>query len=81
MKQLVKLTNDFHNSEVTLRCEVLSHIYNEATIYPNARQITRAKRELCGIEGCCCSGDAGCCGRQTHNGKRLIVDCSAIYNT
>lgn len=77
--KLVTLTNDFHNTDVTLRCEVLSHIYGEATIYPSESQIKRAKRELCGIDGCTCSDAAGCRGPQEHNGKRLIVDVSKLY--
>lgn len=70
----VTLTNDFHNTSVRIRCEVLSHIHNEAMIYPTAGQIAKAKKALCGISGCTCSGDDGTRGRQEHNGKRLIVD-------
>ena len=49
----VTLINDFHNSEVRVRPsgphgDVLS-----------ARQVTRVRRELCGIEGCCCGGVRG----------------------
>ena len=76
---LVTLNNDFHGTEVTIRCEVLSHIWHTATIYPSARQIKRAKRELCGVEGCACSDDAGCRGRQEFNGKRLVVDTSDAF--
>lgn len=77
--QLVTITNDFHNSSVTLRCDVLSHIYGEATIRPSREQIKRAKRELCGIAGCECSGADGHRGPQRHNGKRLVIDCSSLY--
>ena len=75
----VTLRNDFHNSSVNLRCEVLSHIHNEATIYPTAGQIAKAKKALCDIDGCTCSGDAGTRGPQEHNGKRLIVDISSLF--
>ena len=75
----VTLTNDLHNTSTTLICETLSHIYNEVTIYPSVSQIKRAKKALCGIDGCTCSGDAGTRGRQEHNGKRLIVDVSAMF--
>jgi hypothetical protein len=77
----VTLTNDFHNTSVNLRCEVLSHIHSEATIYPTAGQIAKAKKALCGIDGCTCSNDAGIRGRQEHNGKRMIVDLSNLYAT
>jgi hypothetical protein len=77
--QLVTLTNDFHNSAVVLRCEVLQHIHNELTIYPTVYQIKRTKRKLCGIAGCTCSNDIGIRGKQHHNGKPLIVDRSAIF--
>ena len=77
----VTLTNDFHNTTTTVVCETLSHIWNEVTIYPSVSQIKRAKKVLCGINGCTCStSDAGVRGRQEYNGKRLVVDCSAIYS-
>ena len=75
----VTLTNDFHNTSTTLICETLSHIWNEVTIYPSVSQISRAKKSLCCIDGCTCSDDAGTRGRQEHNGKRLIVDISAMF--
>jgi hypothetical protein len=75
----VILQNDFHNSSVRLRCEVLSHIHNESTIYPTAGQIAKAKKALCGIDGCTCSGDAGTRGPQEFRGKRLIVDVSSLF--
>ena len=75
---LITLTNDFHHSSVNLRCEVLSHIHNVATAYPNAAQIKRAKKVLCGVDGCCCSNAAGIRGRQeTSYGKKLEVDLTA----
>ena len=78
----ITLRNDFHNSEVTLRAEVLSHIHHTATAYLTIGQIKRAKRELCGIAGCTCSGDAGTRGPQAiDNGKRLEVNIDAIYAT
>jgi hypothetical protein len=75
----ITLKNDFHNSAVSLNCEVLSHIHNVATAYPTLGQIKRAKRELCGISGCTCSGDDGTRGRQELNGKRLEISLDAIY--
>lgn len=74
MKSKVTLTNDFHNSSVTLLCEVLQHIHSEYTIYPTPSQIRRAKRVLCGVDGCECSGVCGIRGKQVFRGKPLIVD-------
>ena len=77
----VILRNNFHNTSVTIRCPVFLHIHNEAKIYPSVSQIRRAKRELCGIDGCTCSGDAGTRGPQEYNDRRLIVNVSAIFAT
>lgn len=78
----VTLRNDFHNSEVTLRTNVLSHIHNVATAYLSAGQVKKAKRKLCGVQGCTCSGEAGICGPQSlANGKRLEVNIDAAYST
>lgn len=78
----VTLRNDFHNSEVTLRTKVLSHIHHTATAYLTVGQIKKAKHELCGIAGCTCSGEAGTRGPQTlDNGKRLEVNVDAAYAT
>jgi len=75
---LVTLRNDFHNTSVTLRCEVLSHIHNECVIYPTAGQLKRARRELCYQKDCTCGKIRG---NQTYNGKRLIVDRSSEYES
>ena len=77
---LITLTNDFHNSSINIRCEVLSHIHNVATAYPNASQIKRAKKALCGVSGCCCSRDDGTRGKQDIDGKTLEVDLTEIYS-
>jgi hypothetical protein len=42
----VKLINDFHNSEVRVR------LREDGSI--SARTLRRVRRELCGIEDCCC---------------------------
>ena len=73
MQNIVTLKNDFHETEVRLRCRVLDH-GSEVTIRPGATQIARAKRVLCGISGCTCSDDTGCRGLQTHRGKRLLIE-------
>jgi hypothetical protein len=50
----ITLTNEFHNSAVTLRP-------TGNRLSPG--QVKRAKRELCGIDGCTCSDSAGTRGR------------------
>ena len=59
----MKLLNDFHNTEITLRVkgDQLS-----------SGQIKRAQKELCGISGCTCSGPTGARGVQ--DGFRIIGD-------
>ena len=77
---LVTLRNDFHNTSVNIRCRVLSHVTTAdvATAYPNASQIKRAKKALCGVSGCCCSNAAGIRGKQeTNYGKKLEVNLDA----
>ena len=77
----ITLKNDFHTTFVNLNVEVRSHIYGVAVAYLSAGQIKKAKRELCGIRGCTCSGDAGTRGPQSlENGKRLDVNCDSIYS-
>lgn len=71
------IRNDFHNSEVRIRCEGVSHIHGECTIRPNRRQLQRIRRELCGIADCTCGGMRG--RQRTDDGKSLIVDASAEY--
>ena len=76
---LVTLRNDFHNTSVTIRCDTLSHIHHTVTIRPSRSQIERARKSLCGISGCECSGCMGTRGRQTHNGKLLEIDFGRLY--
>lgn len=45
------LRNDFHNSEVTLRAVAGQEL--------SLSQVLRARRILCGIEGCTCGGNLG----------------------
>lgn len=52
----IKLTNDFHNSEVTLT------IRQDGTVSYN--QIKKARKSLCGCNDCLCSGDSGQRGQQ-----------------
>ena len=52
----ITLTNDFHNTSVTLRMK---------SAYPTKSQVKRAKNTLCGIKDCTCSGIMGMRGPQT----------------
>ena len=49
------LTNDFHNTEVTL-------VPKGNLLSPS--QVKRSWRTLCGISGCCCCNEAGARGNQ-----------------
>lgn len=51
----ITLSNDFHNTEVTLMMK---------SIFPTRHQVKRAKAALCGISGCTCSGVLGNRGEQ-----------------
>ena len=53
----ITLTNDFHNTSVTLR--MISR-------FPTANQVRRAKKALCGFRSCTCSGVLGTRGFQEH---------------
>lgn len=72
----ITLTNDFHHSSISLK---------RSTAHPlSAREVARARRALCGINGCTCAGVAGTRGTQhlpdgrrfkliaTENGKAII---------
>ena len=73
MKSNVRLTNDFHNTHTTVRATVLDHgMHTEISL--TKRQMSRAQRALCGIDGCTCGGPAGIRGRQDFLGKKLIVN-------
>lgn len=54
-KMKITLSNDFHNTEVTLMMK---------SIFPTRHQVKRAKAALCGISGCTCSGVLGNRGEQ-----------------
>ncbi len=51
----ITLTNDFHNTELNV-------VPQNGKL--SVSQIKRAKRALCGVSGCACSGDIGTRGRQ-----------------
>ncbi len=52
----ITLTNDFHNSSITL------HPGKEGRL--SAGQVRKAKKTLCGITHCTCSGRLGTRGQQ-----------------
>jgi len=63
----ITLSNDFHNTEVTVLVKD-----NRLT----NRQIDRARRALCGIAGCTCSGATGTRGRQAVS----LVNCQEHWS-
>jgi hypothetical protein len=54
----VTLTNNYHNTQVTLRLK---------GVYLTAGQVKKSQNALCGIKGCTCSGVLGTRGYQTVN--------------
>lgn len=54
--ETITLTNDFHKTAVNLRVSGNSL---------SASQIKRAKKVLCGVADCCCSGALGTRGTQS----------------
>ena len=75
---LVTLTNDFHNSHVTLRLDVEKHSenpdYRFALLTPG--QVRKARKALCGSPECrCAQNSAGTRGLQYANGKPLFIHC------
>jgi len=59
------LRNDFHNRTVILRC---------ADYRLSKQQVSRARRELCGIAGCTCGSVAGTRGTQQFlEGTKVVL--------
>lgn len=60
----VVLSNDFHNTTVTL-------LVSEGwSLSP--RQRKRAQKALCGMSDCLCSGSLGARGPQTLEGEKIL---------
>ena len=82
MAKLVTLTNDFHNSRVTLRLDVETPYtdfpdYQIALLTPG--QVRKARKALCGSPDCrCAQNSAGTRGRQYATGKPLQVHCPQL---
>ena len=72
------LRNNFHNTQVNVRCQGVQHMAGEINIKLSATQIKRVKRALCGVAGCTCGNDASLRGPQETRGNRLIVDCYGL---
>jgi hypothetical protein len=65
----ITLTNDFHNSAISLR---------STTHRLSAGQVAKARRALCGIDGCTCGGIAGTRGVQRlADGTRIALIATA----
>ena len=56
----ITLTNDFHNTSVSLRSRG-----SRSSQWLSARQVQRARKMLCGHADCRCSGIAGTRGQQS----------------
>lgn len=62
-RKRITLTNDYHNSEVNLLVD--SGALNQGGAELSPTQISRARRELCGVDGCTCGDDLGMRGSQS----------------
>ena len=59
-RRKITLTNNFHHTSVTLRAR-----RSPRGMVLSRRQVLRARRELCGCEGCTCGGPLGERGNQS----------------
>ena len=72
MKEFITLKNDFHNTEVSVRTDFLSHGDGRYSIVLTKSQGTRVRRKLCGLGDSCTCG--GVRGPQEHQGHRFFVE-------
>lgn len=77
MKEKIILTNDFHNTRVTLLVE-FQFIGGTKHCFLSAGQARKAQQALCGVAGCTCSNDLGTRGRQ-HHLEQVLYDCHPNY--
>lgn len=64
---MITLTNSFHNTSVNLRPTISSaNKYGPKELHLSARQVKRARRVLCGVDGCLCGDDIGARGEQRY---------------
>ena len=65
-KKMITLRNEFHNTETRVRAQIGDTL--------SANQADRAARNLCGLYGCVCGGEAGQRGPQhTDDGRRFVL--------
>ncbi len=78
----IRLSNDFHGSEVVARAKVICESGQLIICELSARQVKHVQQKLCGVSGCSCSGDLGTRGRQYYNECDVHQDGSATlyYN-
>ena len=86
----ITLTNNFHATSVTLIAE--EDTRNTFAGWLSPGQVKRARRDLCGCDGCQCGDDLGCRGPQhyaievqhDHDGKLIakvteLVDETVVW--
>lgn len=64
--KLITLTNDFHNTEVILRCKQVFNAMKREYVPVwelSEYQVHRARKMLCGVRDCGCSNEAGMRGK------------------
>lgn len=62
---LLTISNDFHNTETTIRVTA-GKVSRRAGL--------RAWQKLCGVPGCICGGQLGQRGPQHHNGHEVQIE-------
>lgn len=61
-----RLSNDFHNSETSIRVLIGDRLTRD--------RVRRIKRRLCGVSGCTCGDELGTRGRQPDNGNLVLIN-------
>ena len=72
----VTLTNDFHNTKVTLngKEQLSGTLSNRWDVRLSAQQVKKARLALCGMDGCSCSGELGTNGKQNYEDVLYLRD-------
>ena len=52
----ITLSNEFHNTKI----EMVAQLDGQGNVWLSKGQVVKARRALCGIEGCTCGDAAGC---------------------
>ena len=70
------LVNEFHNTTITLRAKTTK---NNGIYFISANQVKKAKKTLCGIPGCLCSGELGTQGKNNPQYETFSNGSAILY--